>query len=405
MTTHKTACLPTLSRRVKGSDCSIIRDLLQLVKRPEIVSFAGGLPTADGFPIQEIDQAAHWVMDNCGREALQYSLTEGELELRRAIAQRESLNGVPTSVDEVQIVSGSQQALDLIARAFVDEGSKILVENPTYMGALQAFARSSPTFADLPCDEQGLNPEEMDESLKGAAFAYVMPTFANPTGLTMSEMRRQQLAEKARELDLWLVEDDPYGELWYDNHPPKSLRAWAPERTLRLGTLSKVLSPGFRIGYICGPREALDVICRLKQATDLHTSTFTQRIAAKVLCDGLLTEHLPRVRHIYKSQCHAMLEALEKYMPRHPDISWTHPEGGMFIWMTLPEGIDTSKLMIKALENNVAFVPGAVFYTKNGRNNNLRLSFVTVPIDRIDSGIRSLSAVIAQAINEGGIPQ
>ncbi len=381
---------------MSGPQDTIIRELLELAARPEVISFAGGLPSPEGFPVEDVREAAEHVIRTAGCQALQYSSTEGEPELRRAIAALETSRGVETSPDEVQIVSGSQQALDLIARLFIDEGSRILVENPTYMGALLAFKNCAPTFGLLPTDEAGLNPAAMDESFRGARFAYVMPTYANPTGMTMTEERRILLAEKAKELDLWLVEDDPYGELWYEKRAPKSLRAWAPERTLRLGTLSKVLSPGLRLGYICGPREVLDKVSLLKQSIDLHTSTLTQKIAARVIESGKLEAHLPQVRDLYRTQGTAMLQALKEFMPE--GVTWTEVEGGMFIWVTLPESIDTTELMREAVANNVAFVPGAPFYALGGNRNHLRLSFVTVPVPRIREGIERLGKLIASKL-------
>ncbi|MDO4937681.1 MAG: PLP-dependent aminotransferase family protein [Sutterellaceae bacterium] len=381
---------------MSGPQDTIIRELLELAARPEVISFAGGLPSPEGFPVEDVREAAEHVIRTAGRQALQYSSTEGEPELRRAIAALETSRGVETSPDEVQIVSGSQQALDLIARLFIDEGSRILVENPTYMGALLAFKNCGPTFGLLPTDAAGLNPAALDDSFKGARFAYVMPTYANPTGMTMTEERRIVLAQKAKELDLWLVEDDPYGELWYEKRAPKSLRAWAPERTLRLGTLSKVLSPGLRLGYICGPREVLDKISLLKQSIDLHTSTLTQKIAARVIESGKLEAHLPQVRELYRTQGTAMLQALKEFMPE--GVTWTEVEGGMFIWVTLPESIDTTELMREAVANNVAFVPGAPFYALGGNRNHLRLSFVTVPVPRIREGIERLGKLIASKL-------
>ena len=389
---------PSLSRLATQASPSIIRELLKLAGQPDVISFAGGLPSPAGFPVDEIKAAADFIMEKQDRSALQYSLTEGELALRDYIAKRETENGVPTTRDEVQIVSGSQQALDLIARAFIDEGSRVLVESPTYLGALQAFRMCSPVFEELPTDDKGLNPDAIGPEARGARFAYVMPTFANPTGLTIDEGRRERLAQKARELDLWLIEDDPYGELWYDQAPPKSLRAFAPERTLRLGTLSKVLAPGFRLGYICGPKHVLNVFTHMKQAIDLHTATFTQQIAAKVMNDGLLDTHIPHVRALYKNQCQAMLDALEEFMPKHPDIAWTKPKGGMFIWMRLPQYIDSTELMKEALEKKVAFVPGSAFYANEVQAWHARLSFVTVPPERIRQGVKALAEVVAAHI-------
>lgn len=387
---------PTLSRLMSGPKDTLLRELLLLAGRPEVISFAGGLPSPEGFPVADVREAADRVLNTCGARALQYSYTEGETELRQAIASFETSRGTPTTPEEVQIVSGSQQALDLIARCLIDENSRVLVENPTYMGALQAFRACNPTFELLPSDDLGLNPQLMGEECRGARFAYVMPTFANPTGLTMNEKRREKLVERARELDLWIVEDDPYGELWYETPPIASIRSRIPERTLRLGTLSKVLSPGLRLGYICGPKPVLEVIGLLKQTVDLHTSTLTQRMAADIIASGRLEAHLPSVRALYQRQAQTMLEALAQYMPE--GVAWTNVQGGMFIWMTLPESIDTTAMMKTALDHNVAYVPGEAFYALGGDRHHLRLSFVTVPEDRIREGVRRLAKLIRQAI-------
>ena len=383
---------PRWSSLANKPTSSVIRDLLKLAARPEVISFAGGLPSPAGFPLEAIAKACQTVIDRDGRHALQYSMVEGEVELRREIARRETQKGIPTTAEQVQVVSGSQQELDLLARVFLDNGDKVLVESPTYMGALQAFDLCNPTYVELPCDEQGLNPAAFGEECRGAKFAYVMPTASNPTGLTISEERRKLLAEKAREYDMWLVEDDPYGELWYDKEPPASLRKWAPERTIRLGTLSKVLAPGFRLGYIIAPAEVLNKIATIKQAVDLHTATFTQLISAQVFSEDLLVTHLPSVRARYKKHAMAMLEALDEYMPE--GVTWTHPNAGMFIWVTLPEHIDATALMNEVLAKNVAYVPGESFYATNPQKNHFRLSFVTVDPDVIREGVKRLAVVI-----------
>ncbi len=387
---------PTLSRTARAVKTSIIGELLSLAARPEVISFAGGLPTPEGFPVKALADAAAKVFEEKSARALQYSVATGEKELKSFIAQHETRRGVPTTPDEVMIVSGSQQAIYFAAQAFVDEGSTVLVEAPTYMGALQSFDLAHPKYQSLPTDEAGLNPAAMGEECRGARFAYVMPTFANPSGLTMSLERRKALAEKARELDLWLIEDDPYGELWYDEEPPVSLRAFAPERTLRLGTFSKVLAPGLRLGYVCAPKDVIAVLSQFKQACDVHTSTLTQLVASEVLNNNLLDRHLPAVRQIYKRQAEAMLEALEEFMPKDAGISWTKPAGGMFIWVTLPAAFDTDELMKEAVAANVAFVPGSVFYSNDPQKNKLRLSFVTVPVEKIREGIRALAGVVAR---------
>jgi 2-aminoadipate transaminase len=302
---------------------------------------------------------------------------------------------VPTAAEQVLVVSGSQQALDLIGKAMVDEGQPLLVESPTYLGALQAFAPFGPALRQLPADEAGLLPQAIDGGLaRGARLAYVMPSFQNPTGRTLGAERRSALAQAARRFDLWLIEDDPYGELWYREAPPASLRLHAPERTLRVGSFSKVLAPGLRLGYVVGPRAAIDLLARLKQATDLHTATLTQHVVARVLRDGLLDAQLPRVRRLYASRAAAMLAALRAHMPE--GVRWTEPQGGMFVWLTVPAGVDTLRLLDRAIAAGVAFVPGAPFYADNPRRDTLRLSFVTVPDETIDRGV----AILARLVNE-----
>ena len=388
----QTAPEPRWSTLASKPSSSVIRDLLKLAARPEVISFAGGLPSPAGFPIDDIAKACQTVLAQHGKHALQYSMVEGEVELRREIARRETQKGIPTTYEQAQIVSGSQQALDLLARVFLDKGDKVLVESPTYMGALQAFDLCEPVYVELPCDEQGLNPAEFGEECRGAKFAYVMPTASNPTGLTISEERRKLLAQKAREYDMWLVEDDPYGELWYDQEPPASLRKWAPERVIRLGTLSKILAPGFRLGYVIAPADVLNKFASIKQAIDLHTATFTQLISAQVFSEDLLVRHLPSVRERYKTHARAMLAALDEFMPE--GVTWTKPNAGMFIWVTLPEYMDATALMSDVLAQNVAYVPGESFYATNPQKNHFRLSFVTVDPDVIKEGVRRLAQVI-----------
>jgi 2-aminoadipate transaminase len=365
---------------------------LKLAARPEVISFAGGLPSPEGFPVEAIEKACQEVLETQGKQALQYSMVEGEMLLREQIARRETMKGIPTTADQIYIVSGSQQALDLLGRVFLDPGDKVLVESPTYMGALQAFDLEGPQYVELNCDEKGLNPAAFGEECRGAKFAYVMPTAANPTGLTIDEERRALLAQKAREYDMWLVEDDPYGELWYEVEPPKSLRYWAPERTIRLGTLSKILAPGFRLGYVIAPPEVLDKFASMKQAMDLCTAAFTQRVAGQAFSDDVLVEHLPSVRARYAKHAHAMLDALAEFMPE--GVTWTKPIGGMFIWVTLPKHMNATTLMEHVLAENVAYVPGEPFYANKPEVNHFRLSFVTVDPEVIREGVRRLAGVI-----------
>lgn len=388
--------VPQYSTIAEPKGPTAVGEILALAARPEVISFAGGLPSPEGFPAKAIEDATDYVLETNAKTALQYSTAIGTPELREAIAKIETEHGCPTSVDEVLIVSSSQQALDLVGRAFVEpgKGTKVLVESPTYLGALLAFNLSHPTYTELSTDEQGLNPDVIGDEVAGASFAYLIPTFQNPTGLTINEERRSKFAEVARKYNFLIVEDNPYGELYYGaERPPRSMRAFAPERTLRLGTMSKVLAPGFRIGYIVGPKEIIAALADLKSSMDLHTSTFTQLITARVLNEGLFTTHLPRVRKLYADKAHYMLECLDEFMPKHPGVSWTHPDGGMFIWVNLPEGLDSAVLMKKVLASDVpvGFVPGSAFYANKPEANHFRLSFVTVSNEKIRAGIKSIA--------------
>jgi 2-aminoadipate transaminase len=378
--------------RVQGS---LVREILKVTQRPGMISLAGGLPSPQSFPAEALRAAFDAVLAEVPASALQYSSTEGHPPLRAWIAARETARGVPTDPEQVLVVSGSQQALDLIGKAMVEEGAPLLVESPTYLGALQAFAPFGPALRTLPADDAGLLPSAIDARLvAGSRLAYVMPNFQNPTGLTLARERRVELAQVARRHDLWLVEDDPYGELWYEAPPPPSLRVHAPERTLRVCSFSKVLAPGLRLGYVVGPRAAIDLLARMKQATDLHTATLTQQAAARVLEAGLLEEQLPRVRALYAAQAQAMFAALRAHMPQ--GVRWSEPTGGMFVWLTVPAAVDTLRLLDRAIERGVVYVPGAPFFAAEPRHDTLRLSFVTVPAEAIDRGVAILGRLIAE---------
>lgn len=388
--------VPQYSTIAEPKGPTAVGEILALAARPEVISFAGGLPSPEGFPVKAISDASDWVLETNGKVALQYSTSAGVPELREAVARIETAAGVPTKPEEVLIVSSSQQALDLVGRAFIepDKGTKVLVESPTYLGALLAFNLSHPVYGELPTDEKGLNPDAVTDAVAGASFAYLIPTFQNPTGLTIDAERRRKFAEVARRYDFMIVEDNPYGELYYGaERPPVSMRKFAPERTLRLGTMSKVLAPGFRVGYIVGPKEIINALADLKSSMDLHTSTYTQLITARVINEGLFEHHLPMVRKLYADKAHYMLECLDELMPKHPEVSWTHPDGGMFIWVNIPKGLDSAVLMKKVLASDVpvGFVPGAAFYACDPEPNHFRLSFVTVSNEKIRAGVKSIA--------------
>lgn len=384
----------TLAARAAKMNSSAIREILKLTDRPGIISMAGGLPSPASFPISAFTQACNTVMERDGAAALQYSTTEGFPALRQAIA-----DFLPWDVnpEQILITTGSQQALDLIGKVFLDKGSRILVEKPTYLGALQAFTPFEPTPVGVNSDDEGMLIDDFAAKVgtgeNKARLAYVLPNFQNPTGRTMSEARRQALVEKAKELDIPLIEDNPYGDLWYEGEPPLPLAARNPEGVIYMGSFSKVLAPGLRVGFIVAPKSVYGKLTQAKQAADLHSPSFNQRVVAEVMKDGFLHSHIPTIRAMYKVQRDVMLMALEAEM-EGLGVTWTRPVGGMFLWVRLPEGMDAQVLLAEAVERGMAFVPGAPFYADEAETNTLRLSYVTVSPEQIRQGVAALAAAI-----------
>ncbi|AOW11919.1 2-aminoadipate aminotransferase [Hydrogenophaga crassostreae] len=384
----------TLARRAQKMNPSVIREILKITEKPGIISFAGGLPSPKTFPIAEFAAASERVLREDGQAALQYASSEGFAPLREHVAA-----SLPWNVDpnQVLITTGSQQGLDLVAKVLVDEGSRIMVETPTYLGALQAFTPMEPTVVSVASDEQGVDIDDlqakMGEGADAARFLYVLPNFQNPTGRSMSEARRAALVERAAALNLPLIEDNPYGDLWFDAPPPAPLTARNPEGCIYLGSFSKVLAPGLRLGYLVAPASVYPKLLQAKQAADLHTPGYNQRMVAEVIKDGFLDRHVPTIRALYKSQCEAMLAALEKEMAGL-DVQWNRPDGGMFLWVRLPEGMSAIELLPKAVEAGVAFVPGAAFYADGADPRTLRLSFVTASVEQIGIGMAALAKAI-----------
>ena len=380
------------STRATAIKSSVIREILKVTARPEVISFAGGLPSDASFPVAQLKKAFEKVLAETPQAALQYSTTDGYAPLREWVAAEKSKSGATIKPEQVIIVSGSQQALDLIGKVFINEGDKVLVEAPTYLGALQAFDLFFPKYVSLPSDEDGLDADQITvEHAQDAKFLYALPNFQNPTGRLMTEARRQALVAKARELNLLVIEDDPYGELWYTSAPPPSLLSRMPERVIQMGSFSKILAPGLRLGYIVAPEEIARKFEQVKQATDLHTATLTQRAVYEVVKDGFLNEHIPTIRSMYHTQAQAMLSALDEHMPT--GVKWNQPAGGMFLWLELPEGMDSEDMLKKALERNIAYVPGTPFYANEPVRNTLRLAFVTVPEEKIRAGVKVLGEV------------
>ncbi|SOY45257.1 aminotransferase-like domain-containing protein [Cupriavidus taiwanensis] len=381
-----------ISRRAQQLTSSAIREILKVTERPEVISFAGGLPSPASFPVAAMEAATARVFADNPQAALQYAATEGYLPLREFVARRHDV-----SVERVLITTGSQQALDLIAKVMIDPGSKVMVETPSYLGALQAFSLFEPEFVSIASDDKGLLPEALTPALTaGARFLYALPNFQNPTGRRLPLERRQALVARAQELGVLLVEDDPYGALSYTGDQLPSLLSMNPDGVIYMGSFSKILAPGMRLGYVIAPPELHFKLCQAKQASDLHTPTFTQRVAYETVRDGLLDTHIPTIRELYSKQCQTMLDALKRHMPE--GVSWNAPEGGMFIWMELPEGLDSMVILEEAVKRNVAYVPGAPFYANNPKRNALRLAFVTVPAERIEQGVAILGELFREAI-------
>lgn len=382
--------------RVRTLTSSAIRDLLKLTAQPDVISFAGGLPAPELFPIEAARRAADRVLGNVGAAALQYGPTEGIAGLRSWVAAQATAVGEPTTPDQVLITTGSQQALDLLAKTFVDEGASVLVEDPSYVGALQALALMRPRFVPLASDDVGPVPASLDESLAaGAALAYLMPSFQNPTGLNMPTLRRRAIAEVVRAHPVPVVEDDPYGEIWFERPAGPSLRSLAPDGVFRLGTFSKTLAPGFRLGWVVAPAEVIWKLAQAKQAADLHTSTFSQYVALDLVESGLLDDHLGLLRDVYGQRRDAMLEAMEAAFPR--SAVWRRPSGGMFVWVRLPIGMDAAVILDDAMRRErVAFVPGAAFHACGGGDNTLRLNYTNATPDVIRDGITRLGKVLAR---------
>ena len=397
---------------------SAIRELLKVTQRPEIISFGGGLPAPDVFPVQRFEEACHKVLAEYGSQALQYGTTEGYQPLREMIAHNMARYGIVATADNVLITSGSQQALDLIGKLLINRGDRILVEAPTYLGALQAFNVYGAQYVSVPVDNDGLITEHLDASLRtGPKFMYVLPNFQNPAGVTLSEGRRHQLILLADKYGIPIVEDDPYGQLRYEGEHIAPLVVLDRENLRRdngftlgnviyLSTFSKTLAPGIRLAWIVAPEDVIVKLVQLKQAADLHTSTFNQYVAYEVAKDGFLDQHVKLIRQVYRERRDAMLHALREYFPH--EVTWTYPKGGLFLWVTMPAGTDSNVLFQAALAEEVAFVPGDAFYAPNGHNEggrHMRLNFSHSQPEQIREGIRRLSVAVKMQLRSPHVTQ
>ena len=384
----------TLARRAERMNPSIIREILKVTERPGIISLAGGLPSPETFPVEAMREAADRVLRDAPREALQYAASEGYGPLREWVSQHLAESGIRADANQVLITTGSQQGLDLCAKVLIDAGSRVAVETPTYLGALQAFTPYEPAIESLATDDEGPTPEAV-RAASGARFAYLLPNFQNPSGRTLGEARRAALVAAAQAAGLPLLEDNPYGDLWFDAPPPAPLASRWAEGVVYLGSFSKVLAPGLRLGYVVAPKVLGPKLLQAKQAADLHTPVFNQRVVHEVIKDGFLATHVPTIRARYKAQRDAMAASLQRHLP--PGCRWQLPAGGMFFWVTLPVGFDAMALLPQAVEQGMAFVPGAAFYADAPAANTLRLSFVTVSPERIEQGVAALARTLELA--------
>ncbi len=396
------------AQRTQRMGSSAIRELLKLTEKPDIISFAGGLPAPEVFPVEQFQEACKSVLQDYGAQALQYGTTEGYLPLREQIARHSARYGIEVTPDNILITSGSQQALDLLGKIFINPGDRILVESPTYLGALQAWNAYGAEYISVPVDKSGMNTDALEEALRtGPKFIYVLPNFQNPSGVTLSLSRRQRLIDLADQYGVPIIEDDPYGQLRYEGeHLPSvvlldhrfrdNTNAAFSGNVIYLSTFSKILAPGIRLAWVIAPREVIQKLVQAKQGADLHTATFNQIVAHEVSRGGFLDEHIRLIRDTYRERRDVMLAAMDRFFP--PEVDWTHPEGGLFLWGTLPSYLSSAEVLKAAVERKVAFVPGEPFHPNGGGHNTMRINFSNATPDKISEGIRRLGEVIQERI-------
>jgi 2-aminoadipate transaminase len=396
---------PHLASRTEGMQSSVVRELLKLTQQPDVISFAGGLPAPEFFPLREIEEACRFIIRENGAQALQYSATEGYGPLKEYLANSMHKYGVPATPGNVMPTNGSQQALDLVGKLFIDPGDYVLTGRPTYLAAIQVWNAYQARYHTMNLDDDGLVVGEIEHAYEKVLadsgsppkFIYVLPNFHNPAGTTLPLERRQQLAEAATKLDLTVVEDDPYGELRYEGEDIPPICTLIPERTIYLSTFSKTLSPGLRLGWIVCPEVLMERFVQAKQGCDLHSGTFVQYIANDICQRGLLKPHIRRLRQAYKERRDTMLDALAEFWP--DSCSWTRPQGGLFLWAKVPESIDTVEFLKDAVAQKVAYVPGVNFYpNRDGGHNAMRLNFSYCAPDVIVEGIHRLGTALKQVL-------
>jgi 2-aminoadipate transaminase len=400
------------AQRTQRMRSSAVRELLKLTDQPDLISFAGGLPAPDVFPVDRFQESTCRLLKEHGTKALQYSTTEGYRPLREMIARHSSRYGIVIEPENVLITSGSQQALDLIGKVFINPGDHLVVERPTYLGALQAWNAYQAEYINVPMDQDGMRPEELDTALRmGPKFIYALPNFQNPSGVTLSLERRHEVIRLADHYGVPIIEDDPYGQLRYEgDHVPSLVALDAQARShngapytgniIYLSTFSKTLAPGLRLAWIVAPAEVIQKLVQAKQGADLHTSTFAQMLAFDVARGGFLDQHVKVIRAVYGARRDAMLKALDRYFP--PEVTWTKPQGGLFLWATFPEDIDAAEVLKAALKEKVAFVPGTSFFADGTGLNTARLNFSYCDEKKIEDGIYRLSVALKAVLAAKG---
>lgn len=387
------------SDRIADVPQSFIREILKVAIDPSVISFAGGLPNRTLFPVDAIRAAADSVLRTAGGEVLQYSNSEGYLPLREWIAARyRERQGLEIPVDNILITTGSQQGLDLLGKTLINDHDPVVMEEPGYLGAIQAFALYRPRFLPVPVNEQGMDIERLSEALQTATpkLLYSVANFQNPAGITYSEANRAAVAAELEGRGTFLIQDDPYGELRFAGEAKRSFAHYLPQQTVLLGSFSKTVVPAFRIGWIVAPDRLMEKLVIAKQASDLHTDFFAQRVLFQYLQDNDLDAHIARITEVYGRQRDAMVSAIAQHFPA--EVRSTQPEGGMFLWVTLPEGLSSMRLFERAIKEQVAFVPGHPFYIGRAWTNDLRLNFSCVDEATIATGIARLARVLESEV-------
>ncbi len=382
------------SKRMNQVPRSFIRDILKVATAPNMISFAGGLPNPKFFPVQEIKECTYKVLSNNPNIALQYGLTQGLPELRNLISDSYRSQGIEVNDEQILITSGSQQALDLIGKVFINPNDTICLEEPSYLGAIQAFSIYSTNFTTIPLTDNGIDPNLFEQNIiqNNPKLTYLIPNFQNPTGTSYSQETKIEIARTAEKHNSLIIEDDPYGKLSFNNQPGTNIFKYALNNTILLGSFSKILAPGLRLGWIVANKEIINSLEKIKQATDLHTNALSQSIASEYMANYNVNEHISRICNAYKIQAEAICNAIQEYFPK--ETRFVEPKGGMFTWLTLPDNKSSLELFNKAKEKQVAFVPGVPFYINKSDSSSLRLNFSCLEPDRIKVGIKILSQLL-----------